>query len=109
MEKMANKEIIDELVSKQALNELKVLNEELAKSYEATEALSKKAQALTVEFDGLGKSSFGLIEASATETVNSVLTGIIKGITQARQETAKEGALIAPGNRPVEISISTCQ
>jgi DNA-directed RNA polymerase alpha subunit len=38
------------------------------------------------------------------ETVNSVLTGIIEGIMQARQETAKDGALIAPGNRPVEIN-----
>ncbi|MDR1221987.1 MAG: hypothetical protein LBL07_03790 [Tannerella sp.] len=103
---MTNREIIDELISKRALTELNTLNKELVKSYEAMEELSNKAQALTAEFDKLDKSSSKLIEASATKAVNSVLCGIIEGVKQARQETAKDGALIAPGNRPVEINFN---
>jgi hypothetical protein len=37
------------------------------------------------------------------EIVNNVLSGILEGIAQARQETAKDGAFIATGSRMMEI------
>jgi TP901 family phage tail tape measure protein len=94
---MANTEIIDDLVSDKALSDLKGLNEELVKSYEAMEELLNKAQALTTEFDRNGKSVSelkGVVDASLkVETEKNALikkeTDLLAQKDKAERENLK--------------------
>jgi hypothetical protein len=38
-----------------------------------------------------------------TEIIQYVKSGIVEGVLSAREEAAKYGALIAPGNNPIEV------
>jgi TP901 family phage tail tape measure protein len=95
---MANTEIIDKLVSDEALEDLKVLNKDLAASYEAMGKLLKNVQSLTTEFDKQGKS---------VSELKGIVDATIKVEAEKNALIKKETELLAQKERVVQEELKT--
>jgi hypothetical protein len=91
---MANTEIIDKLVSEKALEDLKGLNTELARSYDEWERLLPKIQLATTEFDRLEKSTNELYGAigmlNRLESENAALSKRVSDLHHQREKIERE-------------------